>query len=700
MADDRRPYRHLNRDGVWPGFAWEGLTLDANGVLRLMALPKLNGALPPQLSRLASPQPPGGVAIDRDGTIFFTNPATSTVYRIDGCSGAVEPAPCLGGRGSNPTQFSEPSALLIPAHRHVLYVADSGNHRVQVFDLDTMALVDILTGFDRPISLASDDAGNLYVVDTQARRVDRMTSTGDRMPQFWDAVHGGGYITDPRAVACEDGLVYVLDGAAHTVGVFDGHGQLIALAEDLMPATASALAIADGIIYANDSDRGRVAVFRQDRQGVYVYAGDAAGYDGPVSALTADGAGGLLLSPGGGIAPLRLTIDASYRPSGWLWSGPIWFDDVDHYWNRLHARIDLPVDSHVQFLFYTGPLSAPPPVPSGSGDLFPPMWRAAPPDATDVFLTFDGMKRRALWVAARFTNDRDATPALAQLRVEFDQDSYLSYLPAIYRERTPDDVLLRYLSLFESFFDEVEGRIRDLPALTDPAAAPVDALPWLAGFLALSLPETATERDQREAIATAYARYARRGTVAGLRDTLQREANVRVVIDEPLQAMGWWSMPAPPTSCRSGATQWIDGADSILGVNTVLIASEPQGAVVGTTATVDESQLITREEYGSTLFEAVAYRFTVLLYPGELRCVGALERLQAILDREKPAHTIAEVCVISPGIRIGYQARLGIDTLLGGGATPTPLGEGALVLPGQSRAKIGIRSRVGVSTQL
>jgi hypothetical protein len=217
----------------------------------------------------------------------------------------------------------------------------------------------------------------------------------------------------------------------------------------------------------------------------------------------------------------------------------------------------------------------------------------------------------------------------------------------------------------------------------------------------LPLPETASEGDQRDAIAAAYARYARRGTVAGLRDTLRQEAGVRVAIDEPLQAMGWWSMPGHSTSCRPGAaSQWIDGSDSIHGVNTVLASSEPQGAVVGTTATLDRSHLIAQEDYGTTLFDDVAYRFTVLVYPGEVRCEGKLAQVQAILDREKPAHTIGEVCVIAPGIRLGYQARLGIDTLLGGGATPAPLGQGAIVLGGQPRAKIGIRSQVGVSTQL
>ena len=441
-------------------------------------------------------------------------------------------------------------------------------------------------------------------------------------------------------------------------------------------------------------------MFRRNHDGVYSHAGDATGYEGPVAALASDGRGGLLVLPGSGVSPLRLLLDGSYRAAGWLASGTISFDEAEHFWNRLHAVIERPAGTHVQFFVHTGAPSAPPPTPAGSNGFAAP-WRAVPSDITDFFLTVGGKKERALWVGARFENDEHATPALSQLRVEFDQESYLPYLPAIYRERDCDDFLMRFVSLFEGLFDELEATTDGLAALVNPAATPARALPWLAGFLALPLPETLKLSDQRAAVAGAYARYGRRGTLAALREALRVEAGLRVVIDEPVQGMGWWSMPAPSTSCKPGvAGTWTDGGDSILGINTLLAAAEPQGAVVGTTATLDRSQLIAQEEYASPLFDGVAYRFTVYVYPGEVECAGTIEQVRAIVDREKPAHTMYDLCVISPGLRVGYQARLGVDTLLGGGPAPGRLGEGDLVLGGQPRGEIGRRSQLGVSTQL
>src|SRR5262249_8759322 len=160
-----------------------------------------------------------------------------------------------------------------------------------------------------------------------------------------------------------------------------------------------------------------------------------------------------------------------------------------------------------------------------------------------------------------------------------------------------------------------------LPALIDPAAARADALAWLAGFLALPLPEVWSDSQQREAIARAYERYARRGTVAGLREALWLEAGVRASIDEPLHGTALGAMPAPAAAGKpSEVGTWADGGASILGFNTVLASAEPQGAIVGTTATLGGSQLITQEEYGMPLFEGAAYRFLVRLYPGDLHC--------------------------------------------------------------------------------
>ena len=93
----------------------------------------------------------------------------------------------------------------------------------------------------------------------------------------------------------------------------------------------------------------------------------------------------------------------------------------------------------------------------------------------------------------------------------------------------------------------------------------------------------------------------------------------------------------------------------------MLAAAQPQGAVVGTTATLDYSNLITTEEFGTPLFEDVAHQFTVQISSAELRCPEAVARVRRVLDREKPAHTDYHLCTIQPRMRVGFQAMVGLD---------------------------------------
>jgi hypothetical protein len=155
---------------------------------------------------------------------------------------------------------------------------------------------------------------------------------------------------------------------------------------------------------------------------------------------------------------------------------------------------------------------------------------------------------------------------------------------------------------------------------------------------------------------------------------------------------------------------WSLGEISTLGLSTMLAPAHAQGAVLGSTATLDQSHLIDEDDYGAPLFADVAFRFCVQVYRAELTRPGTLEQVRAVIEREKPAYTDYHLCVIEPRMRVGFQARLGIDTIIGGKPPdlvldqPLKLGSETVVseLPGQRRmgSAIGQNSRVGAKTTL
>ena len=130
----------------------------------------------------------------------------------------------------------------------------------------------------------------------------------------------------------------------------------------------------------------------------------------------------------------------------------------------------------------------------------------------------------------------------------------------------------------------------------------------------------------------------------------------------------------------------------------MLAPGPAQGAVVGTSAVLDQSAVITDEGFGAPLFSDVAWQFSVQVSRGQLRCPEKLAEVIAVLDQEKPAHTAYHLCVIEPSMRVGFQARVGMDTIVGGAPPSLRLGEtstlgrdAALAGPSAPRAGEGIR---------
>jgi phage tail-like protein len=239
------------------------------------------------------------------------------------------------------------------------------------------------------------------------------------------------------------------------------------------------------------------------------------------------------------------------------------------------------------------------------------------------------------------------------MRLSYGRDTYLEHLPAVYG-RDPDgrDFLERVLTLFESVLGRLEGQIDDLPRLFSADAAPHGGPPswlaWLAGWLSFELAETWTEGAARSALAEAVGLQARRGTVEALRRYAKLYAGVEARILEP-------GVHAPV---------WMLGESSSLGVTTALAPGPPQGAVLGSTAALDASHLTRNEDFGAPLFEDLAHRFCVQIHCAELFRPGALDALRAILDRERPAHTVYHLCVLEPRMRVGSQATVGVDAVV------------------------------------
>ena len=736
-------YLNLNRYGTWTGFSRSGLDLRADGTLELASVPLWEGGPLPNLVETPVPQAPAGIAVDPDGTVYYSDPSGNRVWRIDGCTGDRRPVPCLGGPGESAGLFHGPRGLLVPPRRRALFVVDSGNHRIQIFDPGSGQLLAIWgqTGaspspgeapgrFSSPWTLAGDAAGNVYVLDYGNRRIQKFGGAGDVKARFWENVEQSGLLREPGDLAVrEEGesvLLFVVDRELRRIFAFDAGGfpALAAdgepLAVDLGPgAQPMGLAARGDALFLGDNGTRRVLQYRIGE--ALEEIGEAEGYRGPVSALAVDRRGGLLVHSGSASPPLRLAIGKGHRRRGSLWTPrPIAIGDGKVAWHRLSARMEpLASGAHLRFFVHVSNDSDSPPV-GWDGDrhtfFADAKWREADrpdaPDVTDLYI--GGEPASSLWIGAEFAGDGRVSPALADVRIEFDHDGYMPYLPALYRnDATCGDFLPRLLSLFESFLSEVEWKIDELPSLFDPAAAPTEFLDWLGGWFGFELDEGWDDARRRRSIAEAFALSARRGTRAGLESSLRLFGGVPAIVEEPLASAAWWVLPARKEACcdecaderePSAETGENDGS-SVLGSSTMLASAQPDGAVAGTTAILGESHLIPAEEFGGPLFTELAHRFNVWIPRGYAARSGVLARVKAVIDREKPAHTDYHLCIVEPQMRVGFQARVGMDTVVGGPPASLRLGERSVLgeetaLGGPAASRIGEGSRLGITTRV
>jgi phage tail-like protein len=699
-------YRYLNRDGTWQGLQRRGLAL-RDGTLRLRSLPLAEEQASQTWRGLPLPMDPGGIAVASDGTVFFSEPEQHVIRRID-CKGHVGRLPCVA-QGTAPGALTEPRGLAYVEGRGAL-VADSGNHRVQLLDAQTGQLLalwdaDTLAGDDRdgapprPVAVAVATDGTIYVVDRDRRRVVKIGREGRLRPGFWYRVaastQNGGEtpLHDPLAVAIRpDGTeILILDGGSSPrVLAFDPDGSLIrpplVLASVHHPM---GLAVSDDALYLGDGDR---VVEADPTEGI---VGMAVGFRAPVAALALRGGAAdqvLLVHSGSAGPPLPVKLEGAYVSSGLLWGGPFANPSArTEQWHRLSARISSIGDgTRVELLTSNTPYD--PAMPCADRDS---PWTQATPDSPDALVP--GKPFDNLWVAVRFTGDGHSTAILEQLRIDFDHEGYDEYLPALYhRDPASRAYLHRLLAVFESGFETVEREIDLLPVRFDPEAAPRESLRWLAETIGSDFDAEWTEAIARNVIATAVERYGRRGTLAGLRDSIRALTGLDVRIEEPLREASWWVLPAKTDD---------EGVDARLGVSTRLVSAAPQGAVVGTSAVLHRSHLLTDDEFGEPLFADLAHRFTVRIAAGQIRCDADEAALRDVIEREKPGHTAYHLCVVRPGFRVGFQARLGIDAVVGApetepGRLGVPSDTGGLVLAGTPPGRLGQRSTVGQTTRL
>lgn len=669
---------------TWPEATIAGLRAEPGGDLRLLPLPQV---APPSIQPV-TPVGPSGLALDDACGLYVSDTTGDRVLRVALDCGAIVEVP-----------VKAPAGLCWGPHDWV-YVG-SGEGSVLVFTTPELRLRDAWPGFQQPAYLACHRE-SVLVVDTGARTLQRFDWRGRAEATYVNAP------SDPGAVAVgHGGTIYVADRGAGGIArlTWAGAGAGSPLAPDVQ---ATAIAVRHGILYIADATTGSIVLIALpsgDRLGV------VSGFTGPVSALAA-GDEALYVKTGLDAMYLTAVYNAAFAPSGSLTMSAL---DAgrDSVWARAEARCVVPDRTSAELAWYTDDSDTPATI----------TWQTAP--CLDLLIP----GRRYLWLRVTLSSrDGPASPTLLGVQAQTPGGSYLDHLPYVYsrdpdrsglsklvldqadpadyepgdldylrREysRTPPEgnQVGRLLDLARSQLGDLEQAIDDLPRSFDPVTAPAFMLDWLASWLAFQVPPRLLDGthpdDVRRLLLGLAALYRRRGTPRGVADFVEIYAQVRPHLFEDYRERPLWMV-----------------GDTPLGFGTGLPDREVEGMLVGE-AVVGETGPEDPVQIGAALFASTAHRFQVVVPPKPGLDAAARSLITSVVEAERPAHTAFHICFAEPRMRIGIQARVGVDALVASAPGTLELDEAAtlgvdtwLAAPAAAGGTVGGDGVIGIGTRL
>ncbi len=173
-----------------------------------------------------------GLALDDDDRLFVVD---ASLRRVVVFSPQHEQLAAFGA-----DVLVRPASVAIDRQNRFVYVADTGNDVVDVFDADHYKFLRRIGKpsakhdqtdpgtFSLPEGVAVDKDGNVYVTDTMNNRVEIFDADGKFISTFGKNGDGPGYFARPKGIAVDsDGHIWVADTVQNRLQVFNREGQLL-----------------------------------------------------------------------------------------------------------------------------------------------------------------------------------------------------------------------------------------------------------------------------------------------------------------------------------------------------------------------------------------------------------------------------------------------------------------------------------------
>jgi phage tail-like protein len=631
---------------------------------------------------------PSALCSDGRGKLFVVDAALNLVKCIDLARSSVTTLPAIGGKGVTPRQLNEPRGIALLSTGAVV-VSDTGNHRVKIFAPATYALLQDWgenDAFDQPRqpngqkmfrspwAVAVDACNVVYVVDRGNRRIQKIHADG-----VWqDELSDKQWVSPTRLALGPEGMIALVDAGLNAVSLIkSGVSQTLSSVN----RPRSVAIDSEARVYVGD-DEGLIHVFVSDPNNLneYQLAGSGVmGFDGGIVDLVWDNTYGLLAivaETSNGRRQRLWKINPKGAPvrTGTFITHALDSNIPNCQWHRVLLDASLPKGTSIQIDSFSAESD---PQKKHTAQVVDPLdlsfnqWKLCIKAGTDNpdCLVQSG-PGRYLWLRLTFNSnglttpqaDRQpvspssiparGSPEVRSMKVFYPRVSYLQYLPAVYQENENSRLFLdRFLSIFQSEFDDLDRQIDRIWQLFNPGSVPAKALRWLASWLALVVDPTWSENKLRGMLKKAFQAQCQRGTLKGLVQAIHDYAGAHAVVVEHFKLRRLPILTAGP-ALSDGTRLWSKDFYKRLQLSV--------------NSRIGDFQLVSDPPPDVEPLNQDANQFTVLFLADAYGSGDSEQRISQVVEREKPVHTQAAICPMLSRFRVGVQSTVGIDSVVGG----------------------------------
>lgn len=235
--------------------------------------------------------------------------------------------------------------------------------------------------------------------------------------------------------------------------------------------------------------------------------------------------------------------------------------------------------------------------------------------STEDILLHD-IKGRYLWFIVETDLQMNQEMEIQKIQIYFPRQSWISYLPEVYRSEDKNMFMERFLAIYQTMYEELNRKIKEVPYLLDIDDTDKEFLVWLAKWLDIAESYVWSQEQLRALLKNAIRLYKIRGT---------RQAVIEFV------------------------KLYTNGAEPYIVENFQVKQYENQG-----------NQALLDRLYGDN-----PYQFQVIVKEEHVPTVREYQTLVKIIEEVKPAYMELELVVLKPYIFLNQHTYMGMNSVLG-----------------------------------